>query len=260
MDTFQGRQTDPLSLHRYLYCADSPIMFTDPSGQDLTETVAVASIGAGLGAISTATANYALGRAQTMSSILTGAAFGAVLGPFAVAVPEVGVGLGVLGVAVSGTTAYQVFSNPASSPSQRAAALALVVASVYGTQAAIKYSGNPRVPLPEVTPEDPIPPTRSPVLSNPITAPAGTIQRGVNPAALRAGAQMRLQASRLAVQKGLIQSGTKRYDPIVVTRQGVIYDGTHGARAAVDLGALVDVVVVDLNIEAGPPVADLPVW
>lgn len=34
MDTFQGRQTDPLSLHRYLYASDDPVNRTDPSGND----------------------------------------------------------------------------------------------------------------------------------------------------------------------------------------------------------------------------------
>jgi len=32
MDTDEGDQTDPLSLHRYLYCEANPINMTDPSG------------------------------------------------------------------------------------------------------------------------------------------------------------------------------------------------------------------------------------
>jgi hypothetical protein len=33
MDTFQGNNEDPLSLHKYLYCQDEPIDGTDPSGR-----------------------------------------------------------------------------------------------------------------------------------------------------------------------------------------------------------------------------------
>jgi hypothetical protein len=32
MDTFEGNQQDPLSLHKYLYCHDNPVNGTDPSG------------------------------------------------------------------------------------------------------------------------------------------------------------------------------------------------------------------------------------
>jgi hypothetical protein len=33
MDTFEGNQSDPLSLHKYLYCASNPVNQIDPSGQ-----------------------------------------------------------------------------------------------------------------------------------------------------------------------------------------------------------------------------------
>ncbi len=33
MDTFEGNQDDPLSLHRYLYTEDNPVNLTDPSGR-----------------------------------------------------------------------------------------------------------------------------------------------------------------------------------------------------------------------------------
>lgn len=32
MDTFQERQEEPLSLHKYVYCQDDPVNGTDPSG------------------------------------------------------------------------------------------------------------------------------------------------------------------------------------------------------------------------------------
>jgi hypothetical protein len=36
MDTYEGSQEDPLSLHKYLYCHDNPVNGTDPSGQQDT--------------------------------------------------------------------------------------------------------------------------------------------------------------------------------------------------------------------------------
>jgi hypothetical protein len=34
MDTYQGDNEDPLSLHKYLYVANNPVNLTDPSGED----------------------------------------------------------------------------------------------------------------------------------------------------------------------------------------------------------------------------------
>src|SRR5208337_4021408 len=35
MDTFEGDQEDPLSLHKYLYGEDNPVDNSDPSGNDV---------------------------------------------------------------------------------------------------------------------------------------------------------------------------------------------------------------------------------
>jgi hypothetical protein len=40
MDTFEGDQENPQSLHKYLYCAANPVNRTDPSGHDPSFTVA----------------------------------------------------------------------------------------------------------------------------------------------------------------------------------------------------------------------------
>ena len=37
MDTYQGNNEDPLSLHKYLYCKADPVNFVDPSGHDAIE-------------------------------------------------------------------------------------------------------------------------------------------------------------------------------------------------------------------------------
>jgi hypothetical protein len=44
MDTFQGDNEDPLSLHKYLYAADNPVDNVDPSGHDIGEMLAVMDI------------------------------------------------------------------------------------------------------------------------------------------------------------------------------------------------------------------------
>ncbi|MGD0261337.1 MAG: RHS repeat-associated core domain-containing protein [Verrucomicrobiota bacterium] len=53
MDTFQGNQEDPLSLHKYLYGADDPVNRIDPSGHDgdLISLSFSTSIAAGLDAV-----------------------------------------------------------------------------------------------------------------------------------------------------------------------------------------------------------------
>lgn len=140
-DSFEGHQTDPLSLHKYLYAHNNPINNTDPSGHwSLSGTLTTAGIGASIGALSTVVANHALGRAQTTSSILMGAGLGAVLGPLAAEYAWFGVAVGGVGVASSGTMVWEVFSNPNSTYVQKVEASALLVASVWGTSVGLEYA------------------------------------------------------------------------------------------------------------------------
>ena len=44
MDTFEGRQTDPQSLHKYLYCEADPVNNADPTGCDIGEMLSVEGI------------------------------------------------------------------------------------------------------------------------------------------------------------------------------------------------------------------------
>jgi RHS repeat-associated protein len=39
MDSYEGSQSDPASLHKYLYCASDPLNNIDPSGRDLISTM-----------------------------------------------------------------------------------------------------------------------------------------------------------------------------------------------------------------------------
>ncbi|HVM62944.1 MAG TPA: hypothetical protein VMV72_18935 [Verrucomicrobiae bacterium] len=52
MDSYEGGQEEPLSLHRYLYGQDDPVNRMDLSGNDAVEAVAVTDIGASLGSFS----------------------------------------------------------------------------------------------------------------------------------------------------------------------------------------------------------------
>jgi hypothetical protein len=45
MDSDEGRNEDPLSLHKYLYCQTDPVNNTDPSGHDIGECLGVMDIG-----------------------------------------------------------------------------------------------------------------------------------------------------------------------------------------------------------------------
>ncbi|MEN6355851.1 MAG: RHS repeat-associated core domain-containing protein [Armatimonadota bacterium] len=94
----------------YSYCSSEPINRVDPNGKDFSigGCLTTMSIGAALGGITSAVADVAMGRAITVSSVLTGAGIGAVIAPLAIASPLIGAGLAVTGVASSGVLAYQV--------------------------------------------------------------------------------------------------------------------------------------------------------
>jgi hypothetical protein len=78
---------------------------------------------------------------------------------------------------------------------------------------------------------------------NPITVSPGQIQRGVDPKLLLPSRKS-LDGARLAFQRRLIQTIQPRLTPILVTPDGVIYDGHHAVRAAAETGSTVEVLVV----------------
>jgi len=79
---------------------------------------------------------------------------------------------------------------------------------------------------------------------NPIRVPPGQWQYGVDPLQLLSGRRDLIQW-RLDLQQGLLNTNTPREDPIVVTADGVIWDGHHAIRIAAETGRTVDVFVTD---------------
>jgi RHS repeat-associated protein len=143
LDPFAGNSSDPLSLHKYLYVHGDPIAGIDPSGREfsvsgLAVSVAIQSgIGATLGLALNAAANYAQGRALTYGAWQAAVA-GAVLAPAAAASSLLAVGLAGYGIYASSDIVETVFSNPNSTIGQRATAVALLGASIFGGYAAAK--------------------------------------------------------------------------------------------------------------------------
>jgi RHS repeat-associated protein len=141
MDTFEGSNEDPLSLHKYLYTVN-PVNTVDPSGRSgLTEVLTVAGIGATLGALTTEAATYAYqGRAATTIEIFQGALYGAGFAVGGWAVPVFGVGVAAYGVGTAAINGYSVLADPNVSWQRKSTAVALFIASAYGTQKAVDYA------------------------------------------------------------------------------------------------------------------------
>jgi RHS repeat-associated protein len=146
MDSFEGSQSDPLSLHKYLYAHDNPVNGIDPSGHEFTlvGTLTTAGIGATIGGLSSAVADYAHGRAITISSVAQGAAFGAVLGPLAEAYPIFAATLGFTGAGYSVYSFGPLLVDPKVPIDRKIAATGLLVASFYGAEAGFKYARTAR--------------------------------------------------------------------------------------------------------------------
>jgi hypothetical protein len=84
---------------------------------------------------------------------------------------------------------------------------------------------------------------------NPITAQPGQLQQGVDPLRLLP-ARRNLHQRQLDAQRAMLLAGIPRTSPIMVTRDGVIWDGHHAVRAAAEEGRTVEVLVIDLTAKA----------
>jgi precorrin isomerase len=94
---------------------------------------------------------------------------------------------------------------------------------------------------------------------NPITTQSGLSQVGVDPLRLLPS-RLDLTQRRLDLQRALRATGQPRFSPILVTTDGVIYDGHHAVRVAAEDGITVDVKVVADSVPASAAcILDLPV-
>ena len=138
-DPFGGNNSDPISLHRYLYASGDPVNRVDPSGAvdfSLTGLGISVGIGATLGAVGGGLSSFALTGHVSWEAVgigaLSGAAFAgvgyavAVFAPAGVATGLAWFGAGAgFGGAVA--VALHVFLDPTAKPSQKLAAIALVI-------------------------------------------------------------------------------------------------------------------------------------
>ena len=93
----------------------------------------------------------------------------------------------------------------------------------------------------------------------PITMPPGQLQTNVDPLLLLPS-RHDLSQVRFDLQKALSDCGTERSTPIEVTPDGVIWDGHHAVRVAVEAGKPVTVKVVNVRVKpTAASILDLPV-
>lgn len=86
------------------------------------------------------------------------------------------------------------------------------------------------------------------------------IIEGVDPSILKVGEQQMLDPRRLDLQRELIKNNIERKTVIKVTKEGIIEDGHHGARAAAEVGKYVDVEVVSRTISStNTPILKMPI-
>jgi RHS repeat-associated protein len=99
MDSYEGDNEDPLSLHKYLYGGDDPVNVTDPSGHDgdLGSLMMSTSIGAGLDSMYNGGVVFAgMAMQHTLIGVQNGETGSAILGDYFL---DVGKGLAV-GIAI----------------------------------------------------------------------------------------------------------------------------------------------------------------
>jgi len=93
---------------------------------------------------------------------------------------------------------------------------------------------------------------------DPSSATAGAVLRGMDPASLQAG-RSRLERWRLEIQFRLQQQGIPRYTMITVSTDGIVYDGNHAVRVAIDRGEAVDIVITSEPSVGYGSIMDVPI-
>lgn len=93
---------------------------------------------------------------------------------------------------------------------------------------------------------------------DPALAVPGAVLRGIDPASLQAGTR-RLECWRLEIQFRLQQQGIARYTMITVSLDGIVYDGNHAVRVAIDRGETVDILITDEPTIGYGSIMDVPI-
>jgi hypothetical protein len=150
-DSYHGRNSEPLSLHKYLYTHGNPVNGTDPTGNFLLVNITaaqagqIALAGAVFGGAAGAIGEYAITGAVSWKGIVYGALSGALLAPAAAVAPAVGAALGLAGVAYGSVTFGQLLFDSELPISRRISAGAMIVASLWGAHAGVKYYNNAKI-------------------------------------------------------------------------------------------------------------------
>lgn len=144
-DPFSGFSELPISQNPFIYGLNDPVLFVDSSGRVSIAQVGISvAIGASLGAIASAGTEYARTGAVTVRGVLYGAAAGGVMGPVALAWPAAAAVLGVASASGSAITLGPLLADSSISPSRRASAAAVIVSSLFGARAGLRYANQVR--------------------------------------------------------------------------------------------------------------------
>src|SRR5258708_18183829 len=94
---------------------------------------------------------------------------------------------------------------------------------------------------------------------NPINVDPGEVQADVDPTQLLPSRPSLIQ-QRLDCQRALAKSGRDRLTPILVNKDGVIFDGHHAIRVAAEEGNLIRARVVDFPLQpTARSILELPI-
>jgi len=90
-------------------------------------------------------------------------------------------------------------------------------------------------------------------------ATVGSWQNDVDPTTFFKGQPAILHRSRIDVQIVLMRTRTPRFTPIEVTTAGVLIQGHHACRAAIELGMSIDVKISPFPVRATGKVSEMPI-
>ncbi len=120
-DPEMGSQSDPISLHRYLYAGDDAINGSDPSGREtlggMMANIAIGKMLGGVGGL-----EWGLAHGHSGGQMAQDIGYGMALGAVAGASPALGLGIGIYGAIKSFEHAYIVQTSSNYSPTEKAIA------------------------------------------------------------------------------------------------------------------------------------------